>query len=178
MTSQQPPSRRLRVVLLVAVLLGPACAWADEKIALGWLERIRLDAGEVLLRAKLDTGAKTSSLHATDIERFERAGERMVRFKLWLDHHDPNSQTITLEKPLARDVTIKLRGTAKNAERASVELEFCLGGRRYESLFTLVNRSKFNYPVLLGRRFLAKVATIDPAMKFRTEPSCPTASPP
>ena len=102
----------------------------------------------------------------------------MVRFKLWLDHHDRNSQTITLEKPLAREVTIKLRGTAKNAERASVKLEFCLGGHRYASLFTLVNRSKFNYPVLLGRRFLAKVATIDPAMKFRTEPSCPTASPP
>ena len=178
MTSQQPPTLRMRVVLLVAALLGPVGAWADEKITLGWLEHIRLDAGGLLLRAKLDTGAKTSSIHATDIERFERAGEPMVRFKLWLDHHDRNSQTITLEKPLAREVTIKLRGTAKNAERASVKLEFCLGGHRYASLFTLVNRSKFNYPVLLGRRFLAKVATIDPAMKFRTEPSCPTASPP
>lgn len=178
MTSKPTPSQRVLAALLGAVLLGPTATLAREKITLGWLERIRVDGADLLLRAKLDTGAKTASIHATDIERFERGGERMVRFKLWLDHRDPNSQTITVEKPLARDVTIKLRGTAKNAERASVKLQFCLGGRRYESLFTLVNRAKFNYPVLLGRRFLAKLATIDPAAKFRTEPTCPTASPP
>ena len=104
---------------------------------------------------------------------FDKDGKQWVRFKLWLNHRDPGSETITVEKPLARDVTIKLRGTDKNDARPSVKLEFCLGSKRFQALFTLVNRKKFNYPVLLGRRFLADLATIDPAARYNMDPTCP-----
>ena len=170
---------RRRLLTTLAVVVGlcgmlPA-AEARQKLELGWLERVRLQPWDIIMKAKLDTGAKTASIHATDIERFDRDGKPWVRFKLWLDHRDPGSESIAVEKPLARDVTIKLRGTEKNAERPSVKLEFCLGGKRYQALFTLVNRKKFIYPVLLGRRFLADLAVVDPAVRYNTDPTCPAA---
>jgi hypothetical protein len=140
---------------------------------LGWLERIRLDPWDIVAKAKLDTGAKTASIHATDIKRFDKDGKKWVRFKLALDHRDPKSETFLVERPLEREVTIKLRGTDTNDARPTVKLGFCLGGTRFEANFTLVNRRKFNYPVLLGRRFLADMAIIDPAARYNSTPTCP-----
>ncbi len=158
---------------LVFLSLLPSLALARDPLQLGWLERIRLDPWDIVAKAKLDTGAKTAAIHATDIKRFDKDGQKWVRFKLALDHRDPNSETFLVERPLERDVTIKLRGTKQNDARPSVKLGFCLGGRRFEANFTLVNRSKFNYPVLLGRRFLADLAVIDPAARYSSTPTCP-----
>ena len=158
---------------LVFLSLLPSLAFARDPLQLGWLERIRLDPWDIVAKAKLDTGAKTAAIHATDIKRFDKDGQKWVRFKLALDHRDPNSETFLVERPLERDVTIKLRGTKHNDARPSVKLGFCLGGRRFEANFTLVNRSKFNYPVLLGRRFLADLAVIDPAVRYSSTPTCP-----
>ena len=160
-------------VCLVFLPLLPSQALARDPLQLGWLERIRLDPWDIVAKAKLDTGAKTAAIHATDIKRFDKDGQKWVRFKLALDHRDPNSETFLVERPLERDVTIKLRGTKHNDARPSVKLGFCLGGRRFEANFTLVNRSKFNYPVLLGRRFLADLAVIDPAARYSSTPTCP-----
>lgn len=178
MTSNQERGWHGRLVAALAVVIGLCgvsfTASARDKLELGWLERVRLQPWDIILKAKLDTGAKTAAIHATDIERFEKEGKKWVRFKLWLNHRDPDSETILVEKPLAREVTIKLRGAdGKSDARPSVKLEFCLGGKRYQALFTLVNRKKFNYPVLLGRRFLADLATIDPAARYNTNPTCP-----
>jgi len=177
MISNQVRGWRSRLVAAVAVALllaGTSLAVAArDKLELGWLERVRLQPWDIVLKAKLDTGAKTAAIHATDIERFDKDGKPWVRFRLWLSHRDPGSETILVEKPLARDVKIKLRGTDKSDARPSVKLEFCLGGKRYQALFTLVNRKKFNYPVLLGRRFLADLAVIDPAARYNTDPTCP-----
>ncbi len=177
MISTQEGSWHMRLAAIFAVtlaLLGDSLpAAARDKLELGWLERIRLQPWDIVLKAKLDTGAKTAAIHATDIERFEKDGREWVRFKLWLNHRDPASETILVEKPLARDVKIKPRATEKTASRPSVKLEFCLGGKRYQALFTLVDRKKFNYPILLGRRFLADLATIDPAVRYKTNPTCP-----
>ena len=161
------------LALVLALLAVTEGAVAREKMELGWLERIRLQPWDIVLKAKLDTGAKSAAIHATDIERFDKDGRPWVRFKLWLNHRDPGSETISVEKPLARDVKIKLRGTDKSQSRPSVKMEFCLGGKRFQALFTLTNRERFNYPVLLGRRFLTDIAVIDPAARYNTDPTCP-----
>jgi len=161
-------------VYLASLSLLSAAALAREPMQLGWLERIRLDPWDIVAKAKLDTGAKTAAIHASDIERFEKSGKKWVRFKLALDHRDPKSETFLVERPLERDIKIKLRGKKQDHDaRPTVKLQFCLGGTRFEALFTLVNRSKFNYPVLLGRRFLADLAVIDPAAKYNSTPTCP-----
>jgi hypothetical protein len=160
------------IALFFLSLLATAIQ-ARELLTLGWLEHIRLQPWGIVAKAKLDTGAKTAAIHATDIEKFTKDGQSWVRFKLALNHRDPKSETFLVERPLERDVTIKLRGTKNNDARPTVKLEFCLGRNRYEALFTLVNRSKFNYPVLLGRRFLTDLAMVDPAAKYNSTPTCP-----
>ncbi|ADE15161.1 protein of unknown function DUF785 [Nitrosococcus halophilus Nc 4] len=140
---------------------------AKERIIMGWVERVVLIPWGVELKAKLDSGAKTSSLHAEDIERFEKDGEEWVRFIIELEGKGEEIEPLQVEQPLVRNVRIKRhRGNAKR--RPVVNLKFCLNGKGYETQFSLVDRSRLNYPVLFGRRFLKDVALIDPSKTFLT----------
>lgn len=165
---------------LLALLLGaiPALVTAQEtasrsdKTLLGWVENIRLLPSDTPMKAKLDSGAKSNSLHAIDIERFEADGRDMVRFTVLRDHDDPNSARMEYERPVVREVGIKLRNTSRRDERVVVRLEFCLAGERYNALFNLTNRGGFNYPVLLGRDFLKQHFLIDPSRSFTHKARC------
>jgi len=155
-----------------------------EKRIMGWVENVYLLESSTKLKAKLDTGAKTSSIHAENIERFSREGENWVRFdikrpgrKAYVDkdgrpHPEKPAVSINFERPEIRTAKIK-RHKNQSMERPVVLLAFMIGGRTYESEFTLTDRRKFIYPVLLGRRFLRKVAIIDPGKTFLTSDSAP-----
>lgn len=149
------PSRRKKrrwVLLLLGLSVGVcAWAWAQDRQTAGWLEWVVLEPWGIKLKGKLDTGAKTSSLHAVDIEYFQRDGKEWVRFKTF----DPRRKTkpVIIERPLLRDVRIK-RHTAAYQERPVVALDVCLGGRLVTAEFSLIDRGRFNYPVLLGRSLL------------------------
>lgn len=151
-----------------------------EKLILGWIENIYLQPSGMKTKAKLDTGAKTSSIHAKNIEHFEKDGEPWVRFqfasntKLKEEKYTSGTskKVITLEVPLTRHALIK-RHKHTSLERPVVELPFTIAGIEYTAEFTLTDRSKFLYPVLLGRRFLKNVAIVDPGntfLKTRTIP--------
>lgn len=134
----------------------------------GWVERVELLDGTLSMKAKLDTGAATSSLDATDIERFRKNGERWVRFTVT----DPDSKdTLTLEKPLERNVRI-VRHDGEYQRRAVVKMPICLGDQRREVEVNLIDRSNFIYPVLLGRSALEGYALIDSGQTFEFSPSC------
>ncbi len=140
-----------------------------EKVILGWLEYIWLKPWQIKTKAKLDTGAKTSSIHAKNIEYFDKDGEPWVRFqfgsstKLSNSKYKPgkSKKVVTVEAPLYRNVIIK-QHKRSNVERPVVLLPFIMGGVEYQAQFTLTDRSKFLYPVLLGRRFLKDVAIVYP----------------
>lgn len=157
----------LSFCLMVTQYLRPGIAGAEvlqkHLLTAGWLESIILLPGGLKLRAKLDTGAKTSSLHAVDIERFTRDGEDWVRFRT-IDPHE-NKSVMPFEMPLVRDVRIK-RHKRPAQERPVVEMSFCLDAEIYTTEFSLIDRGKFNYPVLLGRRVLQKGILVDPAASF------------
>ncbi len=143
----------IRSILLLAGLSAGASALAsaqDRPVA-GWLEWVVLEPWGLKLKGKLDTGAKTSSLHAVEVEYFQREGEEWVRFKTF----NPRRKTkvVTIERPLIRDVRIK-RHLADYQERPVVALDLCLGDRIITTEFSLIDRGRFNYPVLLGRRVL------------------------
>lgn len=146
----------------------------DAKIVLGWVENMRLLPRRMLMKAKLDPGARSSAIHAEDIEEFEQDGRRMVRFTILRQHDNPDSERIVLERPLVREVNIKLRNSEESTldERLAVRLEFCLAGERYNTLFTLTNRHNFNYPVLLGRQFLRNKILVDSGQSFTHRTSC------
>lgn len=135
-----------------------------EKAIMGWLESIYLKPWNKRLTAKLDTGAKTSSLHAKKIERFSKGGEAWVRFTLD-DLEGDQDQAIVVERPLVRTAYIKSH-QREVSKRDVVILTVCKNGKDHPVEFNLVDRSKFNYPVLLGRSFLKDVALVDAGATF------------
>lgn len=161
-----------RVLGLVA-LLAAAGARADTgKVIAGWLEKVHFAAADRHeVKAKLDSGAKTSSVNARNVEGFERDGRPWVRFELVLPDADDRTRVVAMERPVTRYVRIK-EHDGNHDRRAVVELEFCFVGRWHKAQFSLVDRSEFNYPVLLGRRFLAGIAVIDPGETFLADPRC------
>lgn len=138
-----------------------------ERLILGWAEPIRLEPWGITVEARLDTGAKTSSLHATNIERIRYGDEKWVRFQF-----DPNDEEpTTIEAPLVRNVII-LRHDGDHQRRPVVKLGFCLNGEQFEGQFSLIDRNELTYPALLGRRFLRNVALVDSSHRFLTKPTC------
>jgi hypothetical protein len=133
-----------------------------EKLVMGWLESVYLKPWNLRVTAKLDTGAKTSSLHAGHIDHFTKDGQEWVRFTL-MDSDD--KKPLVVERPLVRTAYVKER-MARSSKRDVVKLTVCKNGRDYETEFTLVDRSNFNYPLLLGRSFLQDVALVDAAETF------------
>jgi hypothetical protein len=156
------------------LLLLPAAAWANEpadervKEIFGWLERVEIGDNGLLLKAKLDTGATTSSLSATDISYFERGGKRWLRFKVYSKLQDREE---IFEAPLVRHVKIR-RHSGKTQRRPVASLTMCVGDVLRARQFTLIDRSGFNYPVLVGRNYMKDYILVDSESTYTREPSC------
>ena len=158
---------------LLAMLVGLSGTTAAEcheghPIILGWLEWASLEPAHILLKAKLDSGAKTSSLSAIDVEPFERDGAAWVRFTVPISAADGGTdhrQKIAMERALQREALIK-RHDAAPALRPVVEIGVCVGGTHFTTPVTLTDRSHFNYPLLLGRSALRDRALIDVAHTY------------
>lgn len=165
-------------MLLLSVLFAPAL-WAEDEHGnevedgrvmeiFGWVERVELLDGKFSMKAKLDTGALNSSLHALDIQRFTRDGERYVRFVVT----DPDSgETRELEKPLVRNVRI-VRHSGEYQRRPVVKMDICLGPYHREVEVNLIDRSELIYPLLLGRTALEGAALVDSGSTFQNYPAC------
>ncbi len=125
----------------------------------GWREMVLLEDIKEPLRAKLDTGALTSSVHAEEKELFERDGKKWVRFIMT----DP-----TVEKPVRRKIEAPLVRIAQIKEpggdpvaREVVKLSFQIGDRKMRGDFSLNNRSNMLAPVLLGRSIIKDLGWVD-----------------
>ncbi|MDY6812313.1 MAG: RimK/LysX family protein [Pseudomonadota bacterium] len=171
----------LRTGLLVGLLLAAGASLAADRegvdlsgrTLMGYVEKIVLLPEGLTLKARLDTGANTASLHADNIEEFERDGEHWVRF----DFDHGGRDAVQIEAPIERRVRIA-RHSGKDQRRAVVNLPFCLNGQRHHAQFSLIDRDELTYPALLGRRFLRDVAVVDPAARYLTQPECPSTEPP
>ncbi|UFH51767.1 ATP-dependent zinc protease [Pseudomonas sp. KNUC1026] len=110
------------------------------------------ELGVAGLRAKIDTGASTSSLHASEIEPFERDGERWVRFNAHL------GSVVQLrhrrcEAPLVAIKTIK-SSNGQAQTRYTIRTPLALGDRVWQVEFTLACRKAMRYRLLLGSKAL------------------------
>jgi len=164
----------LLVLWLLAGNLFPLPGQADQVLTAGWIEHARLEPLGIELEAKLDTGAQSSSLHAPHLERVNRNGEEQVRFTVEIGDGHP----IELVLPVIREVAIKRHGGALQ-RRPVVRLGICIGRVLKYAEVNLVDRSGFDYPLLVGRSFLAGDFLIDPGKTRMLEPHCevPTTRP-
>lgn len=148
--------------------LSPATAkqntTAGLRPVMGWLETVFLEPWHRRVTAKLDSGAKTSSLHADNVEHFTRNSRPWVRFSL-VDIESRQLPTVVVERELVRTALIKSHQN-ESSKRDVVMMTVCKNGRDYEEEFNLVDRSNFNYPVLLGRSFLKDLALVDANATF------------
>ncbi len=140
---------------------------AVAKEVTGWVENVRVSPGGVLITAKIDTGADTSSLHCDCTNKFFRDGEPWVQFKIT----GINGKQASLEKKVERTIKIK-RHFGAVQERDVVRLGLCLGGQYQERDVSLVDRSGFKYDLLIGRKFIAGKFVVDPSQQFLLEPHC------
>lgn len=137
------------------------------KEIVGYVERVQLYPGGKPFRAKLDTGARTSSVDVRDMEFFTRDGKRWVRFVVETN----TDEGIELERPVIRTSIIKRAGVEKE-ERPVVRLGVCLGHYYKRAEFNLTQRPGMNYRILLGRRFLSDQFLIDPSKAFLAPAEC------
>ncbi|WEK59920.1 MAG: ATP-dependent zinc protease [Candidatus Microbacterium colombiense] len=131
----------------------------------GWREWVALpDLGVDWIKAKIDTGARTSSLHAFDVEEFEREGEAWVRFRLkpWQDSQE---DAIVVETPV-HDRRAVRSSSGHAQERLVVMLLIRLVDREVLAEVTLSNRDEMGFRMLIGREALRRGYTVDPARSF------------
>ncbi|WP_311943853.1 ATP-dependent zinc protease family protein [Halomonas piscis] len=139
----------------------------STKTLVGRSEWVGLPKLETYLKARIDSGAKTSSLSVREITDFERDGDDWVRFKLSLKDEDEVVEARRdewIEAPVERRVRI-IQATGE-ASRPVISLLMTLGPIRQKVEFTLNDRSHLDYPVLLGRRFLLDIALVDVAQRY------------
>ncbi len=149
---------------------SPTCGpWPTACQLLGWVENAYLVAPDIELRAKLDTGANTSSLDARVIKRFRQWGRRWVRFAV---KHPETGEEIVMVRERVRTIGI-VQHEGANDVRPTVKVELCLAGRQHDIEVSLVDRGNFNYPLLLGRRALEQFAIVHPGETFLAEATCP-----
>ncbi|MBO9627490.1 MAG: ATP-dependent zinc protease [Microbacterium sp.] len=132
---------------------------------IGWREWVSLpDLGVDWLKAKIDTGARTSSLHAFDIREFERDGESWVRFwvKPWQDSQE---DAVEVECPV-HDRRAVRSSSGHAQERFVVEMLIRLYDREVLAEVTLSNRDEMGFRMLIGREALRQGYVVDPARSF------------
>lgn len=163
----------MRLLLMLTLGLVPILSGAGELREAGWLQSIRLEPHRVRVTAKLDTGAKSSALHAIEVKRFERGGVERVSFSLYKNHTEQSGPKLTYDLPIEGEVRIKRSPGKPPEERIKVKLTFCIDGEPMDAEFSLDDRSNLNYPVLLGRDFLEHHFTVNSAKTFVFRYDCP-----
>jgi len=136
----------------------PPTLYKDKMLVVGAVERVQIEPEGVVLRARVDTGAATSSIDAQDITPFERDGKPWVKFKLPL--RDDKKTSIEITTPVTGRASIKRHGEAP-LRRLVVSLRVVLGPVDRLSDFTLADRAGYDYPVLIGRSYLQGLALVD-----------------
>lgn len=135
-----------------------------EKKIIGAVENVRLIPPNVILKARIDTGAKTTSIDARNITPFEHEGKQWVRF-------DCVSGKIvhTIKKKVISTVQIK-RHNKSPQTRFVVKMRITLGDVSQLVEVNLNNRDAYTYPILIGRNFLRDNFIVDIAKRYRFKP--------
>ncbi|WP_372863143.1 ATP-dependent zinc protease [Spongiibacter sp.] len=134
-------------------------------VVLGWREWISLPGlGIAHLKAKVDTGARSSSLHAFDIQKVEQDGQAWVEFKVHPHQHD-NEQTVSCRAPL-KDYRQVTDSGGHRSMRYVIETEMQLGNENIIAEITLADRSDMLFRMLIGRTAMTGRYVVDPSRSY------------
>lgn len=134
----------------------------------GWREWVRLpDAGVAWIKAKLDTGARTSALHAFDLEEYDRDGAPWVRYAVhpWQANDD---DPVRVESPVVDTREVR-SSSGHSEERLVVPMTLQLVGLSITAEVTLSRRDEMGFRMLVGREALRQGLVVDPGRSYLGE---------
>ncbi|MGC9422174.1 ATP-dependent zinc protease family protein [Vibrio sp.] len=137
----------------------------EEKMIVGWREVVslpRLGIGKI--KAKIDTGARTSCLHTFQVEPFTKENAAWVRF--WIHPLQHNTEEVTVCEAKVIDERIVRDSGGHEESRYVIESEVSLGGHTWPIEITLTNRENMAFRMLLGRTAMHHRIMVDPTQSF------------
>lgn len=137
-----------------------------DRLVIGWREWLCLpDLGVPAIKAKVDTGARSSCLHVRDLETYDRDGEEWVRFVV-----QPMSRRPDVQFPCEARVLDRRRVTdsgGHSQQRVFIATTIQLADRRWVCEVNLTKRDNMLFPMLLGRTSMANRALVQPGASYR-----------
>ena len=132
---------------------------------IGWREWVDLpDLGVDRIKAKVDTGAKTSAIHAWDLEIVERDGVDVAHFVLHPDQGD-DERAVPAAAPVVRWRDVR-SSNGEVERRPTVATRVQLGNRCWKVELTLTRRDEMGFRMLLGRAAIRRSFVVDPAGSY------------
>ena len=136
-----------------------------DRLIIGCIESCDLPELEITdLHIRIDTGAKTSSLHVDNIKRHKQAGKVWITFDIQPDIH--SVERVVTCKALLRDVRVVKSSNGKAEERYVIKTMIRLGGLQWPIEITLTDRSDMSYLMLFGREGMGDRVLVDPSTSF------------
>ena len=137
----------------------------SKLLIIGWREIVALpNLGISQIKAKIDTGARSSALHAFHLHKFQRDGQEMISFQVHPYQRD-SKQTVTTEAKLLEHREVRNSGGEAQL-RPVILTNVELGGKQWEIELTLTNRDVMGFRMLLGRQAVRHRFLVDPGKSF------------
>ncbi len=142
----------------------------DHKLALGWREWVALpELGIDRIKVKVDTGARTSALHAFNLHPFHKNGQDWIRFDVHPVQSD-DADEISCAAP-ASDYRWVTNSGGKREKRFVIETAIRVGGQEWPIEVTLTDRDQMGFRMLIGRTAIKGEFVVDPARSYCSKQS-------